>query len=106
LQLELKQKGQVYPLAVECKWRNKPNSDFVRFANDDQLKRYKAFEETGKIPTFIVLGVGGTPSAPEVVYVIPVKRFNKPIQHLENLEPFKRGSDGNFFFDREKRVLM
>lgn len=43
LQLELKLKGKLYPLAVECKWRNKPSSDFVRFADADQLSRYKAF---------------------------------------------------------------
>ncbi len=105
LQLELTLKDQVYPLAVECKWRSKPASDFIRFADDDQLKRYKAFEDSTKIPTFIVLGVGGVPSSPPVVYVIPVGRFKKPIQHFDNLEQYKRKSGGSFFFEYEKQIL-
>jgi len=105
LQLELRLKGKIYPLAVECKWRSKSSSKFVRFADDDQLVRYKAFEKKNKIPSFIVLGVGGTPASPEVVYVIPVKVFNKPNQHLENLDQYKRLSDKDFFYNAKTQIL-
>jgi len=105
LRLELNAGGETYPLAVECKWRSKPESDFIRFANDGQLQRYQAFEDENKIPTFIVLGVGGTPSSPEVVYVIPVRRFSKPLQHFDNLKSYQRSSNRNFYYDTEKQLL-
>lgn len=43
IQLSLILRGQSYPLAVECKWRSEPKGDNIRFSNEGQLERYKAF---------------------------------------------------------------
>jgi hypothetical protein len=105
LLLDLKVSGKTYPLAVECKWRRKPGSDFIQFANEGQLQRYQAFEIDKKIPTFIVLGVGGTPSSPEAVYIIPVKRFSKYVQYMDNLKSYKRSGNRNFSYAFDKQIL-
>jgi hypothetical protein len=105
LQLELKLGKERYPVAVECKWRSNVKGDFIRFANDGQLERYQAFEQRTSMPTFIALGVGGSPSSPEVLYVIPVSAFKKPIQHMANISKYKKAMDKNFFFDHEKGEL-
>lgn len=105
LQLELKLGKNRYPLAVECKWRKSVKGDFIRFANDGQLNRYQEFESRTKMPTFIVLGVGGSPSTPERLYIIPVSAFKNPTQHIDNLINYKRGVDRNFFFDQKNKEL-
>jgi hypothetical protein len=106
IQLVLRSAGKRYPLAVECKWRSNPKSEFVRFADDEQLVRYQKFAKTNNTPTFIVLGIGGKPSDPAEVFVIPIDRFNKPVQHLENLKDYKReDTNKGFYFDGEKGNL-
>jgi hypothetical protein len=105
LQLELKFGNKRYPVAVECKWRSGVKGDFIRFANDGQLERYQAFEKRTGTPTFIALGVGGSPSSPEALYVIPVSSFRKPIQHMANISKYKKAMNKNFYFDYEKGEL-
>lgn len=105
LQLELKLGQNRYPVAVECKWRSRVKGDFIRFANDGQLERYQAFEKRTGIPTFIALGVGGTPSSPENLYILPVGAFKKPIQHIANINKYKKQIDNNFYFDQENGEL-
>ncbi len=75
--------------------------NFIRFANDGQLERYQAFEKRTGQPTFIALGVGGSPSSPGKLYVLPVSAFRKPIQHIDNINKYKKNLDTNFFFDQE-----
>lgn len=106
IQLSLKKSGGTIPFAVECKWRNVREGDFIRFAEDHQLVRYQEFEKrTGK-PTFIVLGVGGRPSAPAEVYVIPIGTFSKGNQHKDNLDRYRRkNADRDFYYDQEKGEL-
>jgi hypothetical protein len=106
IQLVLRSAGKRYPLAVECKWRSNPKSEFVRFADDEQLARYQKFGKTNNTPTFIVLGIGGKPSDPAEVFVIPIDRFNKPLQHLDNLKDYKREDiNRGFYFDGERGNL-
>ncbi len=105
LQLELRLKGNSYALAVECKWRKQTEGDFIRFAKDEQWKRYQEFQDTSGTPTFIALGVGGLPYSPDALYVIPVEAFRKPIQHKANLQKYWKSPESNFFFDAEKVVL-
>lgn len=105
LQLELHFKGNSYPLAVECKWRKQSEGDFIRFAKDEQWKRYQEFQDTSETPTFVALGVGGLPYSPDALYMIPVKAFSKPVQHKANLQKYWKSTESNFFFDAEKVVL-
>ena len=105
LTLELKLGDNRYPFAVECKWRSEPKSNFIDFGKDDQLRRYQQFSNDKDIPTFIVLGVGGEPSNPEQVYVIPVDRFSKGNQHIHNLKQFQKVDDKWFFYDYLKKEL-
>lgn len=95
-----------FPLAIECKWRSETEKDFIRFAEDHQLKHYQEFEKrTGK-PTFIVLGVGGKPSSPDEIFIIPIGAFQKGNQHKRNLGKYKKRSlDRDFFYNHENGEL-
>jgi hypothetical protein len=105
IQLTLKLDGVGYPLAVECKWRKEPKSEFVQFAEPDQLKRYQEFETKSGNPVFIALGIGGKPSAPKSLYIIPIQAFQNPVQHLDNLSKYKKDIDKLFFYDQENQIL-
>ncbi|WP_111671752.1 hypothetical protein [Algoriphagus litoralis] len=96
-----------FPIAVECKWRAKQEGDYIRFAEDKQLERYQEFsKETGK-PTFIVLGLGGTPQAPEEVFLIPIHVFKRGSQHRASLVHYRKPNpEVGFFFDPESGTLM
>lgn len=105
IQLSLKLRGDSYPFAVECKWRSVPKGDFVRFANDGQLERYKAFGQQENYPVFIVLGIGGKPSDPAELYIIPLHDLSKPILHRAILGKYRKKVDSDFFFDQELNRL-
>ncbi len=90
IQLALNLRGQSYPFAVECKWRSQPKDDFVRFANEGQLERYTAFGRKENCPVFIVLGIGGKPSDPAELYILPVQELDKSVLHKARLGKYRR----------------
>lgn len=105
IQLSLILRGQSYPFAVECKWRSEPNGNFIRFANDAQLERYKAFAQQENYPVFIALGIGGKPSSPAELYILPIQELKKPILHKSGLGKYRKKMDSDFFFDQESNSL-
>ncbi|HAH36061.1 MAG TPA: hypothetical protein DEQ87_19225 [Algoriphagus sp.] len=105
IQLSLILRGQSYPLAVECKWRSEPNGNFIRFAKDGQLERYKAFAQQENYPVFIALGIGGKPSSPAELYILPIQELKKPILHKAGLGKYRKKIDSDFFFDQESNNL-
>jgi len=105
IQLSLKLRGISYPFAVECKWRSEPKGDFIRFANDDQLERYKAFAQNENYPVFIALGIGGKPSNPAELYILPIQELNKPVLHKAGIGKYRKKVDSDFFFDQESNSL-
>lgn len=105
IQLSLNLRGQSYPLAVECKWRNQSKGEFVRFANDGQLERYRKFGDQENHPVFIVLGIGGKPSNPDELYVLPVSELNKPLIHKAALGKYRKKIDADFYFDQDLQEL-
>lgn len=105
IQLSLKLRGASYPFAVECKWRSEPKGDFIRFANDGQLERYKAFAKKENYPVFIVLGIGGKASDPAKLYIFPIQELNKPFLHKSAMGKYHMKIDSDFFFDQESKTL-
>ncbi|MBB6324555.1 hypothetical protein FHS59_000170 [Algoriphagus iocasae] len=105
IQLSLKLRGDSFPFAVECKWRSEPKGDFIRFANDEQLERYKAFERQENYPVFIALGIGGKPSSPAELYILPIEELNKPVLHKAGMGKYRKKVDSDFFFDQESNTL-
>lgn len=96
-----------FSLAVECKWRSRKFGEYISFAEDKQLRGYQEFaKKTGK-PTFIALGLGGKPSEPEEVYLIPVEDFKRGTQHHASLTHYRKPNpEQGFFFDVESTRLM
>ena len=56
---------------VEAKYRKYYHENAVQWCNKYQLKRYQTIDRD--IPVFIVLAVGGEPSSPNELFLIPVR---------------------------------
>lgn len=97
LQLSRMNEGKETHIAIECKFRTGLENGFVSFAYDEQLKRYKQFEEQSKIPVIVVLGLGGTPEAPNNVYEIPLAALHQPYVGEQLLEEFEMESNSFTF---------
>ena len=63
--------------AVECKWRGNLESDLGKdvFSPMKRLN-YKHFSESRRMPVTIILGVGGEPAEPELLYCIPLENLD------------------------------
>lgn len=92
--------------AVECKWRNKFYNNEVEIATAQQIKNYKAFEKKRGMPVFITLGIGGEPSSPKQLYIIPLDKIfsNKIDQSF--LTEFEQVPSRDFYFDNKLKSLF
>ncbi len=79
--------------AVECKWREKllPNLEKDLFSTD-KLAIYQQFSTDRNIPVYIILGVGGEPSNPELLYNIPLSEIPSVLSHVKSIVKFLRPS--------------
>ncbi len=91
--------------AVECKWRKSFINGEVEWAKEHQLSNYKRFEREHNCKVFLVLGVGGEPAKPETVFTIPLQYISATSFSQEQLKPYRKNNDGNFFFDAEEMKL-
>lgn len=63
--------------AVECKWREKLSHDWNKdLFPTRKIENYKHFSEVRLMPVTIILGVGGEPSNPELLYIIPLEKVD------------------------------
>jgi|GEM_PF-3068871 len=97
--------NEVRRFALECKYRPSLQDGFVEFAYDEQLKRYKNFEDVEKLPLVIVLGVGGVPESPAELYLIPLDGVYQPYLSEQQLKEFQIGfnDDFSYFFQELKK---
>ena len=62
--------------AVECKWREKLSRNLGKdLFPPRRIENYKHFSEVRHIPVTIILGVGGEPCNPELLYKIPLEEI-------------------------------
>lgn len=62
--------------AVECKWREKLSRNWEKdLFPTRRIENYKHFSEVRHMPVIIILGVGGEPCNPELLYKIPLEEI-------------------------------
>lgn len=106
LLMELIRKGGGHLFAVECKWRKRFYQSGIEFATDEQLKRYKRFETQRNIPVFIAIGVGGEGNNPDQLFVVPLKQIMHNFIGMDDLMPFKKEKERDFYYDYQKQLLQ
>lgn len=85
-----KGKTKLY-FSVECKWRaffsRHPNKPLL---TPEQLKRYQSYADDKRQRVTIVLGIGGEPSMPEELYLIPIEAFQQVKLSPSSIQKYKR----------------
>lgn len=100
--LKLTARGETHSFAVECKWRSHFTNGVVKVATNDQLKRYFNYGKEKNLPTFVAVGVGGTPANPKHLYMVPIHRLRYGNAKKSYLEEFEVEADGKLYYDVEK----
>jgi hypothetical protein len=89
-----------YPFAVECKWRRRFNNGSIDWATWDQISRYEEFQRKRAMPVFIAIGIGGTPSDPNRLFVTPLCNLTQHTHVYEHqLIQYNRKPAQKFFYD-------
>lgn len=75
--------------AIECKWREKLKKDLAGdLFPTKRIENYKSFSETRDMPVTIILGLGGEPSNPDLLYRIPLESLNSIISGIVSITKF------------------
>lgn len=62
------------PFAIECKWRSHMPKDISKeLLPPDRVALFVKYSRENKLPVFLLLGIGGLPSDPDLLYLVPVK---------------------------------
>ena len=86
--------------AIECKWKNKFIDGKIAWAPERKIRVYKEFQNKTGMPVFIAIGIGGSPSSPEKLFVTPLDHICKCSEVYESgLIPYKRKPTNKFFYD-------
>ena len=77
--------------AVECKWRASIPRHFSKpLFTPEQITHYQEYATEKAMAVFIVLGVGGAPSMPEELYLIPLISISQIQSNPSSLKQYKR----------------
>lgn len=91
--------------ALECKWRKDYFKGAIEWAKDYQFSNYKEYAEKTKLPVYVVIGVGGIPSVPNELFVLPLADIKYSSLYKKQLLPYKKEVGTPFFWENDKKVL-
>lgn len=100
--------GRIH-FALDCKWRDRLDADELPLFNYLRKETYKRLADKIKKPLYVVIGIGGTPSSPQELFVIPsaelpegTSRFSK-----DSLVPYRKNNiHQDFLFQKESMRLL
>lgn len=91
--------------AVECKWRARFIDDKIEWASEQQINNYLNYQRETKIPVYVAIGVGGTPSSPSFLFFVPLQEIERyPVVYKSHLNKFARNSRQLFSFDTKRGI--
>ena len=93
--------------AVECKYRSDYYKNGVEWCTNHQLENYRTYARDKQRMVFIVIGIGGLPSFPEELFIIPLSGISETFLTKSFLSQYKKENfkDSNMFFDYEAGKL-
>lgn len=80
-----------FHFAIECKWRKQFYEGLVHWADNYKIDNYRNFQYQQNITVLIAIGIGGSPSSPEKLFVTPLNHICMYTNVFEShLMPYKR----------------
>lgn len=104
--MELNLKKSSHLFAVECKYRSYLTENF-EWTSQEKIHIYNAYARERKIPTFVIFGIGGTPSAPDEVIIAPLDKLQQPnitAKYLRSLHHHEL-SRTFYYYAKENRLM-
>lgn len=96
-------KGKFY---IKTKWIKQYFNNTIELANKKELEFYKEYTKSNEVPFFIVLGIGGKPFAPKLLFTVPLHEIQHTTMKMNQLNAFKKDDIGrNFYYDVNKEIL-
>lgn len=107
--LVLRHKDTDKIIAVECKYRSrfsvtKQGDEFIQWASEFNIKNYNAYREKTRNRIFIAIGVGGAPSAPGRLFLVPLHALQKTKASENYLNKFERNPEYKFMIEEFKKI--
>lgn len=102
-----KLKGNDVTFIISTLWQRSYNNNQVKIVQDKDLEHIQDLNgrEAGA-KYFKVVGVGGSPSSPKLLFSIPFNKINAAHMRIEELNSYKKDKiESNFFYDIEKKTL-
>lgn len=96
--IEYKKENVKKRFAVECKWRTSiPRYISKPLLAPEQIERYQEYAKEVNMNVNIVLGVGGEPSMPEELYIVPIDNFQQVASKPSMLNNYRRDVVSKWF---------
>jgi hypothetical protein len=101
LTLKFKMKDIETEFAVECKYRSDYYKNGVEWCTEQQLANYKTFAASKEIAVFVAIGMGGAPTTPEELFIIPLTELMGNFVDKSFLSKYRKEKikDSNLFYD-------
>lgn len=81
--------GRGKKVSLECKWRQRLGIDLRKdIFSDDRIDIFNAYSKENFIPVWFIIGVGGEPSAPELLYLVPLTAVNEILNKKRRITDF------------------
>ncbi|VVB54271.1 Uncharacterised protein [uncultured archaeon] len=90
--------------SIECKFRSYALNNNITWARPDQIMNYQRYEHENKIPTFLVIGLGGIPDDPKRMFCLPISKARYTNLFMSYLENYERPPYRMFFW--KNRTLI
>ncbi len=75
--------------SIECKFRPTLTSDIIEIGPDGKVKEYIDYSFAKHIPVYVAIGLGGYPSKPDEVYIVPITEFKSERISLSEIKKFR-----------------
>ena len=111
LEFEFLNEEQPQQFAIHCSWypylETSNNITGIQVATDPQLKNYLKYQRRNRLPVWIALGVGGSASIPNALYLVSLSDIKKGFLSDTEMETFKvRKLNQRFSYNpNTKRVI-
>lgn len=87
-------------------WLKKYEDNIVTLATENEIINYQSYLSANENKIFKIIGIGGEPTNPGLLFIIPAERINKTHQHIQEINEFKKSElRSNFFFDINNKTL-
>ena len=102
---DLKFACNTHKLAIECKWRSAFHEGQIIWAENYQIDNYNKFQKENKQNVLIAIGIGGSPSKPKELYMVPLYRLTQGFAKKEYISEYSLDYKLPITFDLESKCF-